>query len=108
MPRLLCLIVTLLLLAPGAAFAQSAVPIGYWTTDGDIERLLVEQNRNCSFMMVGGVQVAGECVWTSSSNGGILALYYQTANGLAPIYWNVLWVDARTITVNGDVFHRRQ
>jgi hypothetical protein len=28
--------------------------------------------------------------------------------GLAPIYWNVIWVDQQTITVNGDVFHRRQ
>jgi hypothetical protein len=34
--------------------------------------------------------------------------YYQTVMGLAPIYWNVLWVNTTTITVNGDVFYRRQ
>ena len=34
--------------------------------------------------------------------------YYQTVMGLAPIYWNVLWVNTTTITVNGDVFYRRR
>jgi hypothetical protein len=28
--------------------------------------------------------------------------------GLAPIYWSVVWVNETTITVNGDVFYRRQ
>ena len=28
--------------------------------------------------------------------------------GLAPIYWSVVWVNENTITVEGDVFYRRQ
>jgi hypothetical protein len=98
----------LLALAPGAASAQAAPPIGYWTTKGDGERLLIEANTSCSFVAVGGTQVAGNCVWNSSSNGGILTLYYQTVRGLAPIYWSVVYVNATTITVDGDVFYRRQ
>jgi len=91
-----------------AAFAQAAVPIGYWTTADNGERLLIEQNTSCSFMAVGGTQVAGNCVWNSTSRGGVLTLYYQTVMGLAPIYWSVVWVNTTTITVNGDVFYRRQ
>ena len=90
------------------ALAQAAVPIGYWTTADNGERLLIEQSTNCSFMAVGGTQVAGNCVWSSTSRGGVLTLYYQTVMGLAPIYWNVLWVNTTTVTVNGDVFYRRQ
>jgi len=91
-----------------AAFGQAAVPIGYWTTADNGERLLIEQNTSCSFMAVGGTQVAGNCVWNSTSRGGVLTLYYQTVMGLAPIYWSVVWVNTTTITVNGDVFYRRQ
>jgi len=97
-----------LTLLPHATFAQAAVPIGYWTTADNGERLLIEQSTSCSFMAVGGTSVAGNCVWQSTSRGGVLALYYQTAMGLAPIYWSVVWVNETTITVNGDVFYRRQ
>jgi len=93
---------------PQAAIAQAAVPIGYWTTADNGERLLIEQSTNCSFFAVGGTNVAGNCVWQSTSRGGVLALYYQTVMGLAPIYWSVVWVNDSTITVNGDVFYRRQ
>ena len=91
-----------------AATAQAPVPIGYWTTADNGERLLIQQDTSCSFFAVGGTQVAGSCVWRSTSRGGILTLYYQTAMGLAPIYWSVVWVDENTITVEGDVFYRRQ
>jgi hypothetical protein len=94
--------------APHGALAQAAVPIGYWTTADNGERLLIEQSTRCSFFAVGGTNVAGNCVWQSTSHGGVLALYYQTMMGLAPIYWSVVWVNETTITVNGDVFYRRQ
>jgi hypothetical protein len=97
----------LIALAPGAALAQAAPPIGYWTTQGDGERLLIEATGSCSFMAVGGVEVAGSCTWNPSSAGGILTLYYSTARGLAPIYWSVIYRNATTITVDGDVFYRR-
>jgi len=92
----------------GQAIAQAPAPIGYWTTADNGERLLIDQDTSCSFVAVGGTQVAGNCVWNSTSRGGVLTLYYQTVMGLAPIYWNVLWVNTTTITVNGDTFFRRQ
>ena len=107
MRRIAFLASLLLALMPAAAWAQAAPPIGYWTTDGDGERLLIEATGGCSFMAVGGVQVAGNCTWNPSSVGGILTLYYSTARGLAPIYWSVIYKDATTITVDGDVFYRR-
>src|SRR5579862_6225280 len=92
--RTLCaLLSALCVAAPATAFAQAAVPIGFWTTQDGGERLLIEQNTSCSFFAVGGTQVAGDCVWQSSSAGGILALYYETVRGLAPIYWSVIWVN---------------
>ena len=108
--RLVLAILTLMIGTAWAnlALAQAAVPIGYWTTADNGERLLIEQSTSCSFMAVGGTQVAGNCVWNSTSRGGILTLYYQTVMGLAPIYWSVVWVNTTTITVNGDVFYRRQ
>ena len=93
---------------PNLALAQAAVPIGYWTTDDNSERLLVQANTSCSFYALGGAPSVGNCVWQSTSTGGVLALYYSTVMGLAPIYWSVVWVDQGTITLNGDVFHRRQ
>ena len=107
-PVLAILTLLIALAWAGVALAQAAVPIGYWTTADNGERLLIEQSTSCSFMAVGGTQVAGNCVWNSTSRGGVLTLYYQTVMGLAPIYWSVVWVNDTTITVNGDVFYRRQ
>jgi len=94
-------------LPAGQALAQAAAPIGYWTTPDNGERLLVQADTRCSFEATGGTAFAGNCVWQSTSRGGILALYYQTAQGLAPVYWSVVWVDESHITVNGDPFTRR-
>lgn len=99
---------TLAGLLPASALAQAAVPIGFWTTPDNGEQLLIQQDTSCSFYAVGGTQVAGYCVWTSSSNGGILAMYYQTARGLAPVYFNVVWANRDLIYVEGDPFYRRQ
>jgi hypothetical protein len=101
-------VTALFLLSPLPALAQAAVPIGFWTTPDNGERLLIQQDTSCSFYAVGGTQLAGNCVWTSSSNGGILAMYYQTANGLAPVYFNVVWANQDLIYVNRDPFIRRQ
>lgn len=102
------LLALLLALTATPVFAQAAVPIGYWTTQDNGERLLIEADRSCSFVAVAGTQIAGSCVWQSTSRGGILALYYETVMGLAPIYWSVVWVNEGEITVNGDPFFRRQ
>ncbi|MEO9231668.1 MAG: hypothetical protein ABI216_22325 [Devosia sp.] len=95
-------------LLPAPVLAQAAAPIGYWTTADNGERLLIGADTSCSFVAVGGAPSVGNCAWQSSSRGGILTLYYSTVMGLAPIYWSVIWVNQGTITVNGDVFYRRQ
>ena len=96
------------LIMPTPVLAQAAAPIGYWTTADDGERLLIGADTSCSFVAVGGALSVGNCAWQSSSRGGILTLYYSTAMGLAPIYWSVVWINQGTITVNGDMFYRRQ
>ena len=105
---LLSWIFAALALIPGSALAQAAVPIGYWTTADNGERLLIGADTSCSFEAVGGAPSVGNCAWQSGNQGGILTLYYSTAMGLAPIYWSVVRVNQATITVNGDVFYRRQ
>ncbi len=102
------LLIVLALLPATPVLAQAAVPFGFWTTADNGERLQIEPNRDCSFYAVGGTAVAGKCVWQSTSRGGVLALYYQTPMGLAPIYWSVVWVNDTEITVDGDHFFRRQ
>ena len=91
------------------AHASAPVPIGYWTTDGDGETLIIQQSGQCSLQASNGYAIGGACSWNASSNGGILTII----NGInqyqpAPIYFNIIWVDQQTITVEGDVFHRRQ
>ena len=91
------------------AQAGAPVPVGYWTTDDGGETLIIQQSAQCSLQTTTGYMIGGSCSWNSSSNGGILTII----NGInqyqpAPIYFNIIWVDQQTITVEGDVFHRRQ
>ena len=90
-------------------FAAAPAPIGYWTTDGNGETLLVQESGQCSLQTSTGYMMGGACSRNASSNGGILTVInvinqYQPA----PIYFNIIWIDQQTITVEGDVFHRRQ
>lgn len=107
------LLYALLLLVPacmfaGSALAQAAAPFGYWTTADNGEHLMLDQNANCSFYAVGGVQVAGNCTWDSTSRGGILSIWYSMPLGPAAVRYNVIWIDDNTISVFGDIFYRRQ
>ena len=97
-----------LLVSTGLGFAQAPAPIGYWTTADNGERLLVQQNGQCSFQSVQGTFVGGSCTWKSTSRGGILTIYYSTVRGPAPVYYNVVWINQTTISVWGDIFYRRQ
>ncbi|HHY49561.1 MAG TPA: hypothetical protein GYA10_07425 [Alphaproteobacteria bacterium] len=90
------------------ALAQAAAPIGFWTTADDGERLMVQPNAQCSFFAVGGVQVAGDCTWDSTSRGGILSIWYPMPLGPAAVRYNIVWIDDNTISVFGDIFYRRQ
>ena len=92
----------------GPVLAQAYAPIGYWTTADNGERLSVEANSQCSFEATGGAPFGGNCTWQSTSRGGILSIYYSTIGGPAAVRWSVVWVNQTTITVNGDVFYRRQ
>jgi len=100
-------ILGLLILFFGIAVAQGApAPIGYWTTDDGSETLLIEQSGTCKFAG-GKLVILGRCSWNPSSRGGILTIMNVYNYKPAPIYYNIVWVDRRTIRVYGDVFHRR-
>jgi hypothetical protein len=89
--------------------AAAPMPLGYWVTDGGGERLLIQQNLQCSFEFPrANFIVSGSCSWNASSNGGILTIINVNQYQPAPVYYNVIWVDEQTITVEGDVFHRQQ
>lgn len=97
----------LLVGAASAAHAQSAPPIGFWSTDDGSERLLITQSGMCSLADRNGrPTTSGPCSWNSSYGGGILTVMSQQTYRPAPIYFNVVWINA-TISVQGDVFHKR-
>jgi hypothetical protein len=89
------------------ALAQSSIPFGFWTTTSG-ETLLVTVNGECSQGLNGSITVAGRCTWNGSYRGGILTIYASGLPNLAPVYFNVVWVNQNTITVWGDVFTRQQ
>lgn len=96
--------------APLGARAQSAAPIGQWSTADGHERLMVTQNGYCDFAAEGPsgqTHVLGSCSWRSSSRGGILTIMNTNQFKPAPIYYNIVWINQRSISVWGDVFFRR-
>ncbi len=96
---------------PQSAFAQSAMPYGYWTTAHGEESLLISGS-GCKLDAAagGGMQTVsvGECNWRSSSRGGILTIISTMTYRPAPVYFNVLWINKSKISVQGDIFYRRQ
>jgi hypothetical protein len=103
----LLLFVLLLTGITASAAAQSAPPIGRWTTVPAAEQLVVESNRTCAFFFKGKISWQGTCSWNSSSRGGILTVVYTTVRGPAKMYFNIVWVDAKTLKMEGDVFHKQ-
>ncbi len=96
------------LAAAGPAAAQSAPPVGFWATDDGSERLLVSDNGHCMFTNgQGQVFSSGRCSWNASSRGGILTVMSEQNYRPAPIYYNVVWINPLTISVQGDVFRKR-
>jgi hypothetical protein len=96
-----------LLLLPLVISAQGAAPMpyGHWATSPPSEELYVNPNGSCAFLFQGEVRFQGTCTWNPSSRGGILTLSYPMPLEPGKIYYNVIWVNSRTITVFGDVFH---
>lgn len=98
--------------SPMPAFAQAAVPVGFWSTADGYETFQVSANGYCDFQATQPetnlyTHVVGQCWWQSSSNGGIMTIMNTTNYKPAPIYENIVWVNSTTITIWGDVFYRR-
>jgi hypothetical protein len=91
----------------GAAGAQSAsAPVGYWVTADGSEMLFVSET-GCKFAASNGFTVLGTCAWNPTSRGGILTIMNVYNYKPAPIRYTIVWVNQNTITVWGDVFHKR-
>ena len=95
---------------PPSAFAQSAIPFGYWTTAHGEETLLIS-NSGCklSAFSRGIMQTVsvGACSWRASSRGGILTIMSTMTYRPAPVYFNVVWINKSQISVQGDIFYHR-
>jgi len=53
------------------------------------------------------VRVSGRCTWNPTSRGGILDIIYPMPLQPGHVRYSVVWVNRTTITVFGDVFHKR-
>jgi hypothetical protein len=98
--------VAIVLFASSEARAQASPPFGTWATpDGDTTFYVSPQV--CYFESRSrGFRIQGTCSWTSSSKGGILTIYNAFQNGAA-FPEPVVYVNATTITVYGDIFTRQ-
>lgn len=96
---------------PGQGQGQGAkLPEGLWVTKPPSEELYITAS-NCVFTAynASGVmvqQIEGKCTWDASSAGGILTINNIHSYKSAPIRYSVVLVNATTITVFGDVFHK--
>lgn len=97
----------LMAVSTGIAHAEAPPPVGFWANSTGSEQLLVSQS-GCSLANAAGVPTtSGPCSWNASSRGGILTIVSSQTHRPAPVYFNVVWVNQSTITVEGDVFYRR-
>lgn len=105
----LAALAALLTALPAApSLAQAAPPpFGHWVTSPPTEELWVFQNATCSFVFKGKTTVSGSCTWQASSRGGILTIIYPMPLQPGKVRYNVVWVNRTTITVWGDVFHKK-
>lgn len=104
----LALVLAGIVFLPRGAEAQSAPPIGYWSNANETEQLYVGADAQCTFAAAGAAPWGGPCSWNATYSGGILTIVNQSAYQPAPVYFNVTWVDAGTISLEGDILTRRQ
>ena len=88
------------------AKAQSQAPVGTWVSQGN-EVLIVTNNGLCWFGVGSQVTTSGSCGWRASARGGILTIISGQLYKPAPIYFNVVWINQTTISVDDDIFTRR-
>jgi hypothetical protein len=98
---------TILTVVPNVACAQAPPPVGNWSTTPPTERLVVYANGTCGFFFNGQVRVSGRCTWNPTSRGGILDITYPMPLEPGHVRYSIVWVNRTTITVFGDVFHKR-
>ena len=96
------------ILAGAAGPLVGGPPIGAWVSARGAA-LEVSDQATCTFV-VPNARADGQCVWHPSSMGGILNIQYQantpTGSRIQVLYLDIRWVNATTITVTGEVFHR--
>jgi hypothetical protein len=94
------------LLASSTAQAQSPMPYGLWQGQNSGDYILINLDRTCSAS--GIVNVAGRCVWLSTSVGGVLNMYYPMPLRPGRIGWSVIWINRNLLRINGvELFVRR-
>jgi hypothetical protein len=108
--RVVLIAVGVVAFLPVMARAQAPFPVGNWATRPPSERLYVSAS-GCRFTGTNGVSttvIEGGCSWNPSSQGGILTIMnvHQLVRP-APIYYNVVWINSKQITVYGDVFYKQ-
>jgi len=107
----ICLAIGFVLLLALGATAQAAAPapFGNWATKPASEQLYVSSSW-CRFTGNNGtssVLIEGECSWDPTSVGGILTIINVHFYKPAPVRYNIVWVNSRTIKVFGDVFYKQ-
>ena len=103
---LLSILIAMALLASNEARAQASPPFGTWGSTAGPATFFVSP-QNCFFeSRLYNFRILGTCSWNPSSNGGILTIFnvYQTN---APFYYNVVYVNATTISIEGEIFERQ-
>jgi hypothetical protein len=107
-----CLAIGIVLLTAILATAQSTapVPFGNWAPKANNEHLSVTRTW-CKFDGNDGktsILIEGECSWDNPTTvGAILTImnvhFYQTA----PVRFSIVWVNPKTIKVNGEAFNKQ-
>jgi hypothetical protein len=100
----------LLLALPASAQSGAPVPFGNWATKPATEQLSVTPSW-CRFTANNGASIVllqeGTCSWDPTSAGGILTIinvhFYQPA----PVRYSIVWVNAKTIKLDGDVMYKQ-
>jgi hypothetical protein len=106
----IAIVVGVFLLPLLASAQNSPAPIGYWATKPPSEQLFVSAS-GCKFSATNGttsIVQEGRCSWNPSSAGGILTIINIHFYKPAPVYFNIVWVNAKQIKVEGDLFYKQE
>ncbi len=86
-----------------SASANSPMPTGLWVYGAASFYI---SPSGCKFETPGFVTV-GPCSWNGTSRGGILTIMHNNGYKPAPVYFNVVWINQRKISIYGEVYQRR-